>query len=149
MQAKLTYNKHPFLKELGLSEVNNGCYRRGEFVGEGPEIVSYNPHTNEPIAIVKTATVKQYNECVVSMEEERIRWTSTPLQSEVRSSARSESLFAKRKTLSEPCSPLRWERFAARDLVKCRSTSTSVTWLLAFLAQLKEKLSPVSVLAIS
>jgi aldehyde dehydrogenase family 7 member A1 len=78
MQAKLTYNKYPFLKELGLSEVNNGCYRRGEFVGEGPEIVSYNPHTNEPIAIVKTATVKQYNECVVSMEEERVRWTSTP-----------------------------------------------------------------------
>jgi aldehyde dehydrogenase family 7 protein A1 len=36
MQAtKHTFSKYPFLAELGLSEVNKGCYRRGEWVGSG------------------------------------------------------------------------------------------------------------------
>lgn len=35
-----------FFKELGLTDNNKGCYRRGEWVGDGPEHVSYNPHNN-------------------------------------------------------------------------------------------------------
>ena len=77
-KSKLTFNKYPFLKELGLSEVNHGCYRRGEWVSDGPEMVVNNPTLNEPVAHIKTNSVKLYNECIEAMEEERIRWVSTP-----------------------------------------------------------------------
>ena len=77
-QSDLTFNQYPFLKELGLSEVNAGCYRNGEWVGDGPEQVAINPHDNKPIAIVKTGTVAQYQECIFAMDQERKRWASTP-----------------------------------------------------------------------
>lgn len=57
---KLTFNEYPFLKELGLSEVNYGCYRNGEWVGSGEEYVSINPHNNKPIARIKTASKEEY-----------------------------------------------------------------------------------------
>lgn len=75
---KLTFDKHPFLKELGLSEVNHGCYRRGEWVSDAHDMVSNNPTTNEGVAVIKCCSVKMYNECVDAMEEERIRWVTTP-----------------------------------------------------------------------
>lgn len=78
MQSKLTFSKYPFLKELGLTEVNHGCYRGGEWLGTGPELTAINPTTNEPIAVVRTATAAQVNECVEAMESERVRWTKTP-----------------------------------------------------------------------
>lgn len=78
MQNKYTFSNYPFLKDLGLSEVNSGCYRSGQWVGDGPDEVVYSPHDNQPIAVVKTATVKQYNECIVAMEEERSKWVQTP-----------------------------------------------------------------------
>jgi hypothetical protein len=43
---------YPFLKELGLSENNKGCYRRGEWVGNGKTVACVNPSTNETIAQV-------------------------------------------------------------------------------------------------
>lgn len=51
-------SQYAFLKELGLSSgVNKGCYRRGEWVGDGPIDVSTNPHNNEKIGETATATV--------------------------------------------------------------------------------------------
>jgi len=35
VESGLTFNQYPFLKELGLSEDNLGCYRRGEWVAGG------------------------------------------------------------------------------------------------------------------
>lgn len=68
------------LKELGLSSgVNKGCYRRGEWVGDGLLDTSTNPHNNEMIGQCATATVAQVNECVASMDDERARWVSTPM----------------------------------------------------------------------
>ena len=68
-----------FMKELGLVRgVNKGCYRRGEWVGDGPQDLSINPHNGEQIASVSTATLAQYNECIEAMEEERTRWVLTP-----------------------------------------------------------------------
>ena len=67
-----------FFKELGLTDNNKGCYRRGEWVGDGPEHVSYNPHNNQIIGKTTTASEKQYNECIEAMEEERAKWVSTP-----------------------------------------------------------------------
>ena len=67
-------NKYPFLAELGLREENLGCYRRGEWVGGDKEQLSVNPHNNEKLAVTKTATLAQYQECIHSMAEERARW---------------------------------------------------------------------------
>jgi hypothetical protein len=47
-----------FYKELGLTELNKGCYRRGEWVGDGPIETSLNPHNNQPIGRTAMATVK-------------------------------------------------------------------------------------------
>jgi aldehyde dehydrogenase family 7 protein A1 len=67
-------------KELGLvSGVNKGCYRRGEWVGDGPLDSSHFPHNNELIGQTATATIAQYHECVAAMEEERARWVVMPM----------------------------------------------------------------------
>ncbi len=50
MEAKLSYAEFPFLKELGIEEVNFGVYRSGEWVGHGPQYTAVNPHDNRPIA---------------------------------------------------------------------------------------------------
>ena len=79
MQAtKHTFANNPFLKELGLSEANKGCYRRGEWVGSGQVAQSVNPSTNEVIATVHCASEAQYQECMFAMNEEKARWQTTP-----------------------------------------------------------------------
>ena len=65
-------------KTLGLSELNKGVYRRGEWVGSGPLDTSVNPHNNQVLAKTSTATKEEYNQCLEAMEEERARWVSTP-----------------------------------------------------------------------
>jgi aldehyde dehydrogenase family 7 protein A1 len=74
----LTFNDYPFLKELGLSETNNGCYRNGEWVGSGSEYVSVNPHNNKPIAKIMLASNQDYEDCVKAMEAEKVKWFKTP-----------------------------------------------------------------------
>lgn len=76
--AQLSFNKYPFLKELGLSEFNNGCYRNGEWVGNGTEYTTVNPHNNEPIAVIKEGSFDDYEACVTAMESEKVRWMKTP-----------------------------------------------------------------------
>lgn len=74
-------SKHAFLEDLGISAsvVQKGVYRRGEWVGDGPIDKSYNPQDNSVIGQTATATLKQYNECIDAMEEERARWVTTPM----------------------------------------------------------------------
>ena len=48
----LNFAKYAFLKDLGLSENNLGCYREGEWVGRGQIVTSLNPHNNEKVATV-------------------------------------------------------------------------------------------------
>lgn len=78
MQSNLNYSKFPFLAELGLSEMNMGCYRRGEWVARGKVVTSLNPHTNEKVAQTTCSSVQDYQECVQAMAEERDRWQTTP-----------------------------------------------------------------------
>ena len=80
MQSRFNASKYPFLAELGITDVNKGCYRRGEWVAGagGYEQVSVNPHNNEPIAMTQCATVQNYQECVQAMAEEKKRWVMTP-----------------------------------------------------------------------
>lgn len=70
----LTFEKYPFLAELGLSEVNLGVYRDGEWVGNGPEYTAVNPHDNEPIAKIKMGSSEDYESCIEAMEQEKERW---------------------------------------------------------------------------
>lgn len=60
MQSKHTFSSYPFLKELGLSETSKGCYRRGEWVGNGQTFVTVNPSTNESIATIQCASEADY-----------------------------------------------------------------------------------------
>lgn len=70
----LNFNKYPFLRELGLSEQNLGCYRRGEWVGNGQDQTTVNPHNNEAVAVVKCSSPANYQECIQAMAEEKARW---------------------------------------------------------------------------
>lgn len=56
-RQELTFNKYPFLRELGLSEDNNGCYRNGEWVGSGQVFTSISPADNKPIARIRLASM--------------------------------------------------------------------------------------------
>lgn len=76
--TKLTFNEYPFLKELGLQESNLGVYRAGEWGGAGEEVVSLNPANNKPIARIKMGSKADYEQCIKSMEAEKIRWMKTP-----------------------------------------------------------------------
>ena len=63
---------------MWLEEVNDGVYRRGEWVGRGPEFISVNPHSNKPIAKIKMGSIDDYEDCIKAMEEEKQKWMNTP-----------------------------------------------------------------------
>ena len=72
--------QYPFLKTLGLAEMNAGVYRAGEWVeGQGEVKTSINPHNNQPIASVKLGNATDFNQCIEAMDEEQRRWRSTPM----------------------------------------------------------------------
>ena len=58
--APLTFDRYPFLRELGLAPENAGVFN-GTWGGSGDWFTSVNPATNEPIARVRGGTVA---ECV-------------------------------------------------------------------------------------
>lgn len=53
----LTFDKYPFLAQLGLKAENFGASLGGSWVGDGEWSTSYNPNTGEAIAKVKLATI--------------------------------------------------------------------------------------------
>merc|ERR1719384_752246 len=50
----------------------------GEWTGNGPEIKTYSPTTNEEIATIKTGSSNDYEECIKAMDENKRLWASTP-----------------------------------------------------------------------
>lgn len=78
MENKFAFNDYPFLKELGLSETNYGCYYNGTWTGSGEEIVTVNPATNKPIARIKMGSKNDYEACIKAMESEKVKWMKTP-----------------------------------------------------------------------
>mmetsp|Transcript_2724 Transcript_2724/g.4628 ORF Transcript_2724/g.4628 Transcript_2724/m.4628 type:complete len:508 (-) Transcript_2724:84-1607(-) len=78
MESELCLKDFEFLKELGIQEVNSGCYRNGEWVGNGGEQTSFNPHTKKPIAKTKLASVEDYDQCIKGMLTEKDRWAMLP-----------------------------------------------------------------------
>ena len=57
-----------FLKELGLSEENQGVFN-GSWGGSGEPITSYSPTTGKPIASVTTCTREEYDATIAAMDE--------------------------------------------------------------------------------
>jgi hypothetical protein len=51
--TQFTHSQYPFLKELGIGEVNGGVYRNGEWTGNGADYIAVNPHNNKPIAKIR------------------------------------------------------------------------------------------------
>ena len=72
-----TTSKYPFLTELGLSEYNYGVFN-GKWCGNGPEIQTYSPTTNEEIATIKCGTSDDYESCIKAMDENKKMWGLTP-----------------------------------------------------------------------
>jgi len=57
MESGITYHDYPFLKDLGIEEVNPSCYRNGEWVSGTHEFTSINPHNNKGIAKIMLCTL--------------------------------------------------------------------------------------------
>ena len=76
---QLTFNSYPFLKELGLAELNHGCYYDGQWQATGSEeLLSVNPHDGKVIAKIRVASKEDYEKSIKSMESEKMRWMKTP-----------------------------------------------------------------------
>lgn len=56
----MTCNEYPFLRELGITEENLGCYYGGKWTGSGPVYTSVNPTTGKPIARIRMSTAEEY-----------------------------------------------------------------------------------------
>jgi len=72
-----SFEKYPFLKELGLEPVNLGVYN-GSWSGSGEVITTVNPANNEPIASVKQGNLQDYEETIAKMNQAQAQWKSTP-----------------------------------------------------------------------
>jgi len=73
-----TFQNYKFLKELGLSETENGVYN-GSWGGSGPVNTQYNPSTGEPIGYVRFGNVDDYNATIEKMNLAKKKWASTPV----------------------------------------------------------------------
>lgn len=69
-----TFDKYPFLKELGLSESNHGCWDGEKWTGDGKVFHSINPSTNEIIAEVKGASAENYETATKNMLAAKSEW---------------------------------------------------------------------------
>ena len=63
----LTYSNYKFLEDLGIQADNQGCYRDGEWVGNGNNVISLNPHNNKSIAQIKLASEEDYKTNIQKM----------------------------------------------------------------------------------
>jgi len=74
----LTYSQYPFLKRLGIEEVNHGVYN-GKWFGSGKETYSVNPSNNQRVAKVIQGNVEDYGLCAKAMEEAKREWGLAPV----------------------------------------------------------------------
>ena len=63
----LAYDKHPFLKELGITPENSGAYYNGTWTGNGEVLKSINPATEEVVSTTKGASLEDYENAVKAM----------------------------------------------------------------------------------
>ena len=67
--------KYAFLKELGLTEKNNGVFSgHGRWFGDGKVIESFSPVNNKPIASVVQGNVANLLECIEESQKAWEQW---------------------------------------------------------------------------
>lgn len=75
--TQLTFNKYPFLEQLGLGSDNDGVCFDKQWTGSKDHVItSYNPSTGEAIARVNTATLEHYNSCVEKIQSAKREWSN-------------------------------------------------------------------------
>lgn len=79
MNANLTYSKYPFLKTLGLEEINPGFYDGTGASSQGSLVLALNPHNNQPIAYVKEANLEDYEKGLQAAEKAKESWFKVPM----------------------------------------------------------------------
>lgn len=79
MEAKLSYQNYPFIKTLGLEEVNSGFYDGLNSPAEGTKVLAINPHNNQPIAYVHEASLENYEQSVQTAEKAKEAWSKVPM----------------------------------------------------------------------
>jgi len=79
MESSSSYEKYPFLKELGLDKENCGVYADGKWFGSGKTVASVNPGDGTNIAFVKEATVDDYKVALKNMLNCEKQWKNTPM----------------------------------------------------------------------
>lgn len=70
--------KYSFLKDLGLSDTNNGVYNNGKWGGSGKIIHAVDPATGEIIADIRTGTVEEMDACIQTSTEAYKAWSNVP-----------------------------------------------------------------------
>ena len=76
---ELTFENYPFLKELGLTADNLGCYTNGTWKSTGGEDhISISPHTNKGIAKTAMASLEDYEATITAMKGEKVQWMKLP-----------------------------------------------------------------------
>ena|SRR3990167_3259751 len=78
LYSSVTYDHFPFLKELGIEKTNPGVYNGEWSQGGGEPLYSINPATNEVIASVTQASLKDYDETIARMLDANKKWMATP-----------------------------------------------------------------------
>lgn len=66
------------LKQLGISETNDGCSTGSESFGSGPQITSSSPVDGQPIASLSTCTEADYQKVVAKATEAFKTWRTMP-----------------------------------------------------------------------
>ncbi len=79
MESTLSFDKYPFLKELGLEKENPGVYACGKWFANGQVITSENPFNGCAIAKVREASLDDYKVALQSMKECERAWKLTPM----------------------------------------------------------------------
>lgn len=69
----LTFDKYPFLKELGLEETNVGTFD-GTWHSNGPTVTSVNPATGEAIARIVTSSIDDYAKASKACRTAQAKW---------------------------------------------------------------------------
>jgi aldehyde dehydrogenase family 7 protein A1 len=75
--AASTVDAYPFLKELGIEDVNDGVYY-GKWAGSAAPLTSMNPATGKEIAKVRQSTAAEYEACLSAMDAARKEWAEKP-----------------------------------------------------------------------
>lgn len=76
--SSLSFDKHPFLRRLGLQEHNLGCFDGDKWRGSGDKLTSKDPSTGEAIATVQLGNLNDYEACLKNMSRAQEKWMCTP-----------------------------------------------------------------------